>query len=125
MRLRRSLSMMLFLIICLLMGCSGGSYKINEGDIKASDNSINGSYGSFTGNYFKKVKFEKGEDIKFDFEINTVKGRVSAKVIDSQDNTVAKIEKSKSVKIDKADTYTIKVEGENHEGGFVLTWNIN
>ncbi|WMJ81097.1 hypothetical protein RBU49_02245 [Clostridium sp. MB40-C1] len=122
---RISLSMVLFLIISLLMGCSGGSYKISKGDIKASDNSINGNYGSFTGNYFKKVKFEKNEDIKFDFEISNIKGKISAKVKDSQENTVAEIDKSKLVKMDKADTYTIQVEGENHEGGFVLTWNVN
>ncbi len=118
----------IIMLICIIAifvftSCSGGSYKIIKGDIDVDSNKMSGEYSEFNGDYYKKVKLKEGEIIKFDISINTDKGEFSAKFIDSDNKKVVDLEKSKSVKINKTDTYKIKVYGKEHKGKFTITWS--
>lgn len=122
---KRFLSILLLLQLVIFSGCSGGSYKIINGGIKDCENSMNGNYEKFSGEHFIKVKLQEGQIIDFDFEIESNKGKIFAEVVDSKEKFKANIEKSKVIKIPKSDTYTIRVRGDEHSGGFVLSWNKN
>ena len=114
--------MICLLVAILLVSCSGGSYKITIGDINASDNKISGEYSGFSGYYYKQEKFNQGEIIKFNFSANTINGEISACIVDSNGKIVKEIKNEESIKIDKNDTYKIQVQGTNHEGNFILSW---
>ncbi|HBI04269.1 MAG TPA: hypothetical protein DDY49_09605 [Paenibacillaceae bacterium] len=115
---------LLILVVFALAGCSGGSYRISVGDIKSLDNTISGSYRSFSGYYFKEVKLKKGQTVMFSITSTTEKGELGAKVIDSQGKTILEIKKDESLNISKSDTYKIQVEGKEHKGNFELSWKV-
>lgn len=107
----------------LLMGCSGGSYSIHNGKLTSSSNTISGEYGSFSGYYFKEVKFIKGDTINFHYSISTKKGSLSARLMNSSGKVINEITTDNTITITKEDTYKIRVEGRDHQGGFNLSWS--
>ena len=123
---RLGLTIILILTISLiLVGCSGGSYKLIKGSIKYKDNSICGNYSKYTGNFYKKVKFNEGEVVNFSLTLNTVKGELTAKLIDSDENIMFELNDEKTVKIKKTDNYKVQIIAEEHKGDFKLTWARN
>ncbi len=120
-----SLTSILVLTISLvLVGCSGGSYNLSKGNITYKNNSITGDYSKFTGNFYKTVKFNEGEIVNYSLTLNTIKGDLTAKLIDSDENVVAELSDKLAVTIKKTDNYKIMIEGNSHKGNFVLTWTV-
>ncbi|WP_400243824.1 hypothetical protein AB3U99_21730 [Niallia sp. JL1B1071] len=116
---------MLFLMVLLLFnvaGCSGGSYAISIGEIESSKNSIVGEYNSFSGDYFKKVNVEKGDSYKVSFSVYTEEGELTAKVMDSNGETLKTLKDGDTFTLNQLGTYKLQVEGEKHRGSFALSW---
>ncbi|WP_084780324.1 hypothetical protein [Bacillus massilinigeriensis] len=107
-----------------LFGCSGGSYRITIGEIEAFNNKIYGEYNSFTGHYFKKIKVKDGETLRATFSADTKKGKIHAKVIDSNGKTIQFLESGETLKLKEPDKYKMQVEGKKHKGEFTLSWEI-
>lgn len=112
----------LILLSLIPAGCSGGSYKIVVGDIKAAGSSITGSYRGFTGEYFKQVKFEEGRTVRFSYSNHTISGQLTAKVIDPEGWPIIELSGQDSTVIQKTGKYKIVVTGRNHEGDFMVSW---
>lgn len=112
----------LILVTLLLAGCSGGSYKLLVGDIKAAGSSIAGSYRGFTGEYFKQVKFEEGRTVRFSYSNHTISGQLTARVIDPEGRSLVELSGQDSVVIPKTGQYKVIVNGSDHEGSFMVSW---
>jgi hypothetical protein len=111
------------LMLVSLVGCSGGSYTITVGEIGTRPNEISGEYRSFSGHYFKTVKLEDGETLYVTFSEETIKGKLIAKVIDSDGNTKETLKNGDSVTISEPGQYKLQVEGEKHKGKFTIDWD--
>ena len=118
------------LIVIVLMGlfiagCSqGGSYKLIMGDIHAGEDNIKGSYSSFSGNYYKKVRLNKNTKIYLELTAETETGLITAQLIDPEENKIFEIKEGSQKKklIKESGKYKIKVVGEDHNGSFELRW---
>lgn len=109
----------------LLAGCSqGGSYKIIMGDIHAEENSIKGSYNTFSGNYYKKVELDKNSKIVLALNAETESGSLIAQLIDPDGNKILELEEGaqKETTINESGKYEMKVIGNDHKGDFNLEW---
>ncbi|QVK18714.1 hypothetical protein KHQ81_03105 [Mycoplasmatota bacterium] len=118
------MTFMLMISLLIISGCSGGSYKITVGNLDTTSNSIQGSYKTFDGNYFKTVKLEEGDVIHFHFRETTKKGTIKAKLL-LNDKVITMIEDDSEVTIDKKGSYKVKVYADNHGGTFTVSWDIN
>lgn len=118
------ISTLLALLIMSLAACSGGSSIITIGEIKPSDHSITGEYHSFSGYYFKKVKIKHSETLNVNFSVETEKGELVAKLIDSEGKTIKTLLSGENVTVSKPGKYKLQVEGEKHRGNFTLEWEI-
>lgn len=112
------------LMVSNLVSCSGGSYRITIGEINSTQNVMSGKYNSFSGYYFKKVKLEDGENLKVAFSVDTEKGILNAKVIDSDGKTIKTLSTGETVTINQPGQYKLQVEGDKHKGNFTLCWKI-
>jgi hypothetical protein len=121
---RMGIFFLLGLMVLGLVGCSGGTYSIVSGSIQSSNNGLSGSYSSFSGHYYKKVKLEEGKTMRVSFTAETEKGSLAAKVIDSSGKTVETLKTGDTVKVNKPDQYKLQVEGKKHKGSFILSWKI-
>lgn len=118
---------LLFLAVLIsfnIVGCSGGSHVISIGEIESSKNQMSGEYKSFSGHYYKNVTINKDETLTLNFLVETKKGKLVAKVIDSDGNTIKTIKPGDKVEIDQSGKYKLQVEGEKHKGNFTLSWKI-
>lgn len=109
----------------LIAGCSqGGSYKLIMGDIHTGDKSIEGSYSSFSGNYYKKIKLDKNTKINLELTAETRAGTITAQLINPEGNKDLELKEgsSKEKMINKSGQYKMKVVGEDHKGSFELKW---
>ena len=113
-------------IIFLISSCSGGSYRITIGHINSDSNSIEGSYNSFSGSYYRKIKLTEGDEIIINFKKQTKKGSLDAELISPEGNKIeiANESKNQSIIIKKSGTYKITVIGDGHEGNFIITWYV-
>lgn len=119
------LAIMIILLVLGLAGCTqGGSYKLIMGDIQAGEKSIEGSYSSFSGNYYKNVELAKNDQIIFGLTAETEAGKIAAQLIDPDGNIILEIkEGSRQEKfLEETGTYKMKVIGEDHKGNFELSW---
>lgn len=113
------------LMVLTPVSCSGGSYSITIGKIDSSGNQLNGKYNSFSGYYFKEVKLTKGETMSVTFSATTEKGKITARVIDSNGKTIKTLNTGDTVSLNQPGKYKLQVEGKKHKGEFTLSWNIN
>lgn len=120
--MKKKVCFFIVLLPLLLIGCSGGSYTITIGGLTSDSNSISGQYNSFSGNYFKKVTFEQGDLIHFDYSVSTKKGILAVKLLNSSGKVIEEINKDHTILITKKDTYKIRVEGKKHQGSFYVSW---
>lgn len=119
-----SLLLILSLIVILAVGCADGKYKVQNGKILNKDDLLQGDYSQFDGNYFKKIDLTEGNRITFGYAVGTVQGELSAKLINSDDNTEVDIEDRLTYEIKKTGTYKIEVIGVKHSGAFALEWKV-
>lgn len=115
---------LLVLVVFILAACSGGSYAITIGGIDASQNELSGKYQSFSGHYFKKVTVADGETLAITFKAKTEKGKLLAKVINSDGKTVKTLDAGDTTTLQTPDHYKLQVEGKHHKGNFTLSWKI-
>ena len=121
----KKFGLLIFLIVFILLslvGCTGGSYVITIGEIDSSKNHMSGDYKSFSGYYYKKVTLDNGESLTLTLLVETEKGELIAKVIDSDGNTVETLNTGDTVNLDQPDKYKFQVEGIKHKGSFTLSW---
>lgn len=116
------------LVILFLIGCSGGSYKSINSIENNTNNSMESSYSSFNGHKFSSFKLEKGDELNLNIEVITKEGTLKITLIDKNDNELFKVENpkeliTKTIKIEKDDTYKVKVEGE-HKGSYKIAWDV-
>lgn len=112
------------LISLNLVGCSGGSHVISIGEIESTKNKLSGEYKSFSGHYYKNVTINNDETLTLNFLVDTEKGELVAKVIDSNGNTIKTLNPGDKVEVDQSGKYKLQVEGEKHKGNFTLSWKI-
>ncbi|WP_079710335.1 hypothetical protein [Paraliobacillus ryukyuensis] len=112
------------MIAFFLMGCTGGSYAITVGEIDTSQNSLSGEYQSFTGNYYRSVELDNDAILSLSFDVVTNKGELSAKVIQANGETIKTINPNEQVEIDEPGKYKLMIEGKEHQGSFLLEWEI-
>ncbi|QVK20948.1 hypothetical protein KHQ82_01025 [Mycoplasmatota bacterium] len=127
-RFKRKTAIILMVILLLLTGCSGGSYKITIGEIDFNKDGVSGAYKEFNGYQFTSIKLEEGDTISFNLEVTTEEGNFTVKILDSEGDIILSInsdEHSKDLLIEHTGTYRIQVEGDKHEGEFDLVWYVN
>ncbi|XMB67259.1 hypothetical protein RI065_01690 [Mycoplasmatota bacterium zrk1] len=125
---KRKTVIILMVILLLLTGCSGGSYKITMGEIDFTKDGVSGGYKEFNGYQFTSIKLEEGDTISFNLEVTTEEGNFTVKILDSEGDIILSInsdEHSKDLLIEHTGTYRIQVEGDKHEGEFDLVWYVN
>jgi hypothetical protein len=121
---KQSMTIILILMTLLIFtGCSGGSYKIINGDIDTQENGMNGQYKEFTGKYYRKVKFGKGDVVSFNIIVNTSKGNLSFKLLNPEGEVVNELEKGEIIEIVKTGLYKVQVESNKHKGSFIISWS--
>lgn len=111
-------------LVVLLSSCSGGSYKITAGDIEATKDKISGDYRSFSGYYFKKVNVEVDETLELVFSVETLEGELLAKVIDSEGKTIKTLQNGDSFSLSEPGDFKVQVEGNEHKGNFIISYEI-
>lgn len=114
----------ILLMFAVLAGCSGGSRVITVGDIDITENSMQGKYSSFTGNYYKNVKLEEGDTLTVTLSVHTEKGELTAEVLGSDGNQIAVVEPGETVIIQDPGKYKLQAKGKKHKGNFTLSWEI-
>jgi len=112
----------LLLVLVILAGCSGGSYAIRSGRIDVFNDSIEGAYKSFSGYFYKEIKLEKGEIIRFCLDESTSCGRISFKIENPDGKIIADIGSDLIWEVPKEGKYRIYAQGDKHGGEFCLTW---
>ncbi len=121
---RLGVLVLLGLMVLGLVGCTGGSHVITIGDVQSSQNSLSGGYSSFSGHYYKTVKLEDGKTMTVTFTAETEKGKLIAKVINSDGKTTETLKSGDTVKVNNPGQYKLQVEGKKHKGSFLLSWKI-
>ncbi len=109
------------LIIMVLTGCSKSSYIIKNGSIEKEKNKISGFYDYFNGYKEYYINLDKGEH-EVTIETNSDDGNLSIlineeKVFNSKESDI-KLQKLEV----KNKKNKIRVEGDNHQGDFIITW---
>lgn len=105
-----------------LAGCNGGSYAIKSGSINIYNDSMEGEYKSFSGHFYKEIKLEKGEIIRFCMDEKTDCGNLSFGLEDGEGNIIAELEDGYILQAPEAGSYRIFARGDKHGGGFCLSW---
>lgn len=125
---RRYLLIIIVLLGILIAGCSQvGSYTLIMGDIHTGEDSIEGSYSKFSGNYYKKVELDKNDMINVELTAETKAGSITAQLIDPEGNKILEIKENsqKEKLINESGQYKMKVVGEDHKGSFEFKWEKN
>ena len=118
------------MLVILLTACSsGGSYKIIMGSLETADQEITGSYHNFSGHYFQQISLEKGDELTANLVSTTDKGRLKAELVDPEGNTLLQFTgesqaQHRKLKIPEKGVYKFKVIGDNHQGSFTLSWDL-
>ncbi|WP_428910809.1 hypothetical protein [Niallia sp. Krafla_26] len=121
MRKKIRFSLLVFLFLFNIVGCSGGSYTITIGEIDSKKDHISGEYNRFSGHYFKKVTLDSDQKLSLNFLAETMSGELIAKVIDSDGDTIRTLKPGNTTTLDQPDQYKMQVEGEKHQGSFKLS----
>lgn len=94
------------------------------GQVDSAKNNLSGEYNSFSGHYFKKVKLDHNEELVLNFSAVTKKGELFAKVIDADGETIKTLNPGDKAVLNQSGEYKLQVEGEKHQGSFMLSWEI-
>lgn len=108
--------------------CSGGDYKIIEGGIQSTTNSMSGSYSDFSGFYYRRVRLEGNTNVVVDFHSKTRKGSIVFELLNSRGDVISKINENDStnhrIHITQSAFYKFEVLGQDHKGSFYITWHL-
>ncbi|HHD2754306.1 TPA: hypothetical protein ACOTG0_003160 [Clostridium perfringens] len=123
--MRKRLSVVVFLIFSftLFVSCSVQNGLLMNGDINSTKTSMNGSYEKFTGKYYKKIKFNKGDLLECTVNSTTNKGELILLLLDKDDNIVADLKDTTNIEISQNGYYYFTAIGINHSGDFEIEWS--
>ncbi len=116
------------LVTIALAGCTGGSYNIKNGQIKALSDKMLGQYDSFSGSYYKSIRLEKGDYFSSKLTAVTKTGIISASVFDPAGDKILDIDDKnadRNMLVKNSGDYKILVRAEEHSGSFLLEWSIS
>ncbi|WP_066869914.1 hypothetical protein [Clostridium mediterraneense] len=116
---------LLILGITIFASCTFFSGVMKNGSIEAIGSNIEGSYDKFSGTYYKKIKLDKSDVLKWNTDVNTEDGSLKLLLRDKEKNVIADLEKEDSVKIEEAGYYYLTAIGDKHSGEFDIEWAIN
>lgn len=92
-------------------------------------NHINSSYKYFNGTETRVINASAGNVIDIHYTSEVKKGELSLKVMDSSQNTVAKLEANttgtKEIKANGDEKYELIVDASGTEGSFDVKWEVN
>lgn len=125
MKKKVSLIIVLMITLVLLTSCTGGSYVITIGKIKGNSKSLTGSYNSFSGKYYSRVKLEAGDIIEYKASCNTDSGSLQLVLLDKDNNVIANLLEAQDVEINNTGYYYFTALGEDHKGDFSVQWKVN
>lgn len=123
--MKKRLSIVVFLIFSftLFVSCSIQNGLLVNGNINSTKTSMNGSYEKFTGKYYKKIKFNKGDFLECTVNITTNKGELLLLLLDKDDNIVADLKDTTNIEIPQNGYYRFTAIGINHSGDFEIGWS--
>lgn len=112
----------------ILTSCSGGNYVIIKGGIESTNNSMDGSYSKFSGNYYRRVRFPGNSNVHLTFHSKTKSGTLTIEMIDDTGKVLFKSNNSsesiKEIHIAQSGSYKFEAIGKNHDGSFKLNWSL-
>lgn len=119
-------SMMVFVIL-LVSGCSNvGSYSFINSQEKSENNSWSASYDKFNGYKQREITLTGEDEHTFIVEVVTNSGTIGLSIKDKDGKSfyTGKEMPSSSfeVIVDKEGTYIIRLDVDNHSGGFDIKW---
>ena len=126
---QRKYFILVILSLVFLVGCEGGSYKVIMGEVDARENSIIGEYNKFSGNYYKRIKLNRNDEIFVKFEKETKEGSLRVNLTNSDGeeifsmNGLDKVNEKRFI-IKKDGYYKMRVIADDHKGSFDLQWDI-
>lgn len=110
------------LVALVLTGCSGGSYAIRSGGIDVFKASMGGAYKSFSGEFFKELKLEKGQVLRFCLEEETGSGSIEYLIRNKAGDLAGSIRDGFIWQVPEDGSYRIVTKGDKHAGSFDLAW---
>ena len=115
-------------IMMLLAGCTKSSYVIISGEDHDTSTQMSMTYEQFSGYKETQVKVKDGEEVKVSVKIATNGGTLDAYIAKDNDESTA-VYKGNDIKtsnftvtLKEAGTYTIRVDGDKHTGGYLFYW---
>ena len=116
---------LLILGVTIFTSCTFFSGVMKNGSIEAIGSNIEGSYNKFSGTYYKKIKLNKSDVLKWNTDVNTKDGSLKLLLRDKEKNVIADLEKEDSAKIEEDGYYYFTAIGDKHSGEFDIEWAVN
>lgn len=117
-------SMMLAMV--LMVGCTIGSYRLQRGEIRFGDGYAVGAYTAFDGYKEQVIRLHAGDRLEIASSVASVSGNLRFSLLDTDRQTMRDLttDAATSVMITTDGRYRIRVEADEHQGGFSLYWTV-
>jgi len=122
------IGIMATVIMVFLVGCTKSSYVIISGEDNNTSTQMSMTYKQFSGFKETQIKVKDGEEVKVSVEIVSNGGTLDAYIAKDNDESTA-VYKGNDIKssdftvtLKEAGTYTIRVDGDKHVGGYMFYW---
>ena len=116
----------IFLILAFVSGCTFGSYSLRNSSEKSGRDHWQIRYEKFNGFKQRNIKLSGECEHTFSVEIVTNSGALGLVIKDGNGTSIYDGEElpssAFSVKADSSGKYTIRVNADNHSGGFNIKW---
>jgi len=127
--MKKSISIVIIMFIMMfLIGCTKSSYVIISGQDNDSSTQMSMTYEQFSGYKETQIKVKDGEEVKVSVKIATAGGTIDAYIAKDNNESTA-VYKGNDIKssnftvtLKEAGTYTIRVDGDKHTGGYLFNW---
>lgn len=108
------------LFVCLLTGCNFNSYLYVGQQEKTSSTSWSMTYQKFSGHEARDIEVED-VSIPFTVDIDTKEGTFTLTLL-QDDQEIHVFSESDKFIINEPGTYTLRMDGDDHKGGFQAQW---
>lgn len=123
--IRKSAIVCIFIFSLLFISCSVQSGLIINGDLNSTQNQIEGNYTSFNGEYYKKVKLSKFDNISWVSNTETTDGQIELYLLNKDKEIIADLKDNNSIEIPESGHYFFKAIAKKHSGSFKVVWENN
>jgi hypothetical protein len=128
---KRHLIVPLLLLLIILCSCTKGSGIMKNATEINTPTKMSMMYDKFTGFKETTIRVDKENPITISVNITTVSGKIDAYIAKENDKSDTSYEgndiptSSFTVTLSEAGDYTIRVDADDHSGGYSFSWQEN